>query len=626
MIEQVGRLLAGELREGDLAARWDGEKFMLLAPNTLAGQAVQVFEQLRRQVEDAAFEVPGAARAVRVTISCGVSCFPYDGASQAKLRQEAATAIYQAKLQGRNCVVSAREVPHANKLEQRGLLQLGAPGLGAAPAHLLPGRPGQAPVAERQPSPPAQPAAKAGAQRNWPLQIFVASVIACGSGVATVAALAAPLPELAVLSVLFGLAMLAELFQINVYDDNSMSVSLAIGIAAALSQGLVGVVAISAAIALADQIRQRRPARDLYKVAFNWATHTISGVAPVLALWLVPITVRIEAIPLLAIVVLVVSPIYYASDTLLISGAISLSRGARLLETWRTQFRWMLPHYLVLSMMGMFLSTAYANLGLVGILVFTLPVFMLIYAQRQYVLRTKGSVRELRRMNNQLTEANQEIVRASQAIQLLNDELLETLARFFDARDPYSGGHAAKVADYASAIALELGLAPERQKIVRQAALLHDIGKIAISEQVLFKAARLTAEEYEYIKTHAAIGAQLLEQSQGLRHLAPFVRYHHERWDGRGYPEGLACEQIPLEARILNVCDSVEAMASDRPYHRGMPLSEIMAEVRRCSGGQFDPAIAAAFIRVVERDGAELVVNSAYEVMQNLALKTPQLA
>ena len=90
-----------------------------------------------------------------------------------------------------------------------------------------------------------------------------------------------------------------------------------------------------------DQIRQRRPARDLYKVAFNWATHTISGVAPVLALWLVPITVRIEAIPLLAIVVLVVSPIYYASDTLLISGAISLSRGARLLETWRTQFRWM---------------------------------------------------------------------------------------------------------------------------------------------------------------------------------------------------------------------------------------------------------------------------------------------
>jgi HD-GYP domain-containing protein (c-di-GMP phosphodiesterase class II) len=106
----------------------------------------------------------------------------------------------------------------------------------------------------------------------------------------------------------------------------------------------------------------------------------------------------------------------------------------------------------------------------------------------------------------------------------------------------------------------------------------------------------------------------LLETSEGLRHLAAFVRYHHERWDGNGYPDGLRGEEIPLEARILNVSDSVEAMASDRPYHKGMSVSDILTEVRRCAGTQFDPAVAEAFIRIVEREGESFVINSALDV------------
>ena len=108
--------------------------------------------------------------------------------------------------------------------------------------------------------------------------------------------------------------------------------------------------------------------------------------------------------------------------------------------------------------------------------------------------------------------------------------------------------------------------------------------------------------------------SRLMELSGGLRHLAPFVRSHHERWDGRGYPDGLAGETIALEARILNVCDSVEAMASDRPYHVGMRVTDIIAEVRQCANTQFDPAVAAAFLRLVEREGEAFVVNSAHAV------------
>ena len=173
-----------------------------------------------------------------------------------------------------------------------------------------------------------------------------------------------------------------------------------------------------------------------------------------------------------------------------------------------------------------------------------------------------------------------------------------------------------QVANYATAIANELNLPPERVKQVRQPAFVHDIGKVGISEQVLHKPGSLTEDEYEKVKTHAALGADLLDTCQGLRYLVPFVRQHHERWDGKGYPDGLRGEQISLEGRILAVADAVEAMASDRPYHQAMSPSAIIAEVRRCAGGQFAPSVAEAFVRVAEREKGSLIVNSARETWQ----------
>jgi putative nucleotidyltransferase with HDIG domain len=239
---------------------------------------------------------------------------------------------------------------------------------------------------------------------------------------------------------------------------------------------------------------------------------------------------------------------------------------------------------------------------------------MMRYAQQQYVARTEESVRELKRLNHELASANQEVGGASRAIQQLNDELFLTLSKMIDARDPYVAGHSAKVADYATSIAIELELPAERIAPIRQAGLLHDIGKIGVSEHILHKPGKLTPEEYEQVKTHANLGAEFLETSRGLRHLAPFVRHHHERWDGRGYPQGLVGEQTPLEARILAVCDAVEAMASDRPYQRAMSLEEIITEVQRGRGTHFDPIMADTFIRIAQREGACLLINSAEQV------------
>lgn len=270
---------------------------------------------------------------------------------------------------------------------------------------------------------------------------------------------------------------------------------------------------------------------------------------------------------------------------------------------------------------GVLIEMPLASIGYIAVeliqlsplLVFlVLAPIILIYQAFMLPKLQDEAIRSLESFNEELTAANQ-------AIRQVNDELFWTLAKVFDARDPFVGGHAAQVATYAVAIAHELGLPDDRIETIRQSALLHDIGKIAIPEAILHKPSKLTTLEYEFLKKHTDIGADFIETSHGLRHLAPFIRHHHERWDGRGYPSGLAGETIPLEARILNVCDSVEAMASDRPYSRAMSVDEIIKEVIRCSGGQFDPIVAKAFVRIAEREGAQLVVNSARAVVAQYA-------
>lgn len=215
---------------------------------------------------------------------------------------------------------------------------------------------------------------------------------------------------------------------------------------------------------------------------------------------------------------------------------------------------------------------------------------------------------------NALQRFAAELQEKNQTIQQRNEDLFVTLAKVFDARDPYVGGHAAQVAAYAVAIGQALKLEPERIEILRQSAYLHDIGKIAIPDAILHKPDRLTDNEYQIVKKHCDIGADFVEMSAALKHLAPYIRYHHERWDGQGYPSGLNGEAIPLEARILNICDSVEAMASDRPYHRALSLPQIIEEVKQCAGRQFDPQVVAAFIQITEQVGAQFVVNSARDV------------
>jgi HD-GYP domain-containing protein (c-di-GMP phosphodiesterase class II) len=174
-------------------------------------------------------------------------------------------------------------------------------------------------------------------------------------------------------------------------------------------------------------------------------------------------------------------------------------------------------------------------------------------------------------------------------------DLIQALAGAVDARDHYTREHSNRVSLYGVAIARQLKLDESFIETVQFGGLLHDIGKIGIPDLILNKPGRLTEDEFQVMKGHCSLGAGLLRRVESLSHLVPLVLYHHERFDGRGYPEGLAGKKIPLGARILNVADSFETITSDRVYHKARSPQEGLEEIRRCSGGQFDPEIVAAF-------------------------------
>ena len=179
---------------------------------------------------------------------------------------------------------------------------------------------------------------------------------------------------------------------------------------------------------------------------------------------------------------------------------------------------------------------------------------------------------------------------------LSSDQLLTILANLIDAKDPYTGGHSRRVASLAVAVAGQLGLQSHMKSTLWAGGYLHDLGKLRVPLRILTKPSRLTEEEFKLVQAHPTDGAAVLETIPSLRHLTPGARYHHERWDGRGYPEGLRGDHIPLVGQILAVCDSFDAMTSERAYRFSRSHAQAIAEIRRCSGLHFSPRIVDAFL------------------------------
>lgn len=594
VLTAVGEIIRTSVREYDVAARFGGEEFVLLMPETTTHEGYVVAERIRKAVETTPIAIPTHVDTVYITITSGIASYPADGSEANELIHAADVALYQGKAAGKNRVRMSAPGETAD-LAAQPVAMTEPVGISPSPERVAELA---APASRR--AQPAEERTHVGRRHQPPppqLLAYVAAVAIVGAFL-----MAMYLPSIQKfdaegLVILIAFALVAELLSVDLYGAGTVSVSFAAIFAAALLYGPTGVSALAPAIAIGHWIKRRPRA---YQVIFNASNHMISSTAAAIAFALFGVQLRLDNLLLLIVPTAAAATVNYLLSTFLLAVAIGASERFSPARVWREQFRWLGVHYLVMGGLAMFFVLAYVAFGIWGVVVFVAPLLILRYAQKQYVDQTAQSVAALRKVNEELAHANQQI-------NMINDDLLVTLASTIDARDPYVYGHSTRVADYATAIGRELNMRPDRIELIRRAALLHDVGKIGLPESVLKKEGELSSAEFEIMKQHPDAAVEILSACHQLQNLVPIVQAHHERWDGTGYPKGLKGDEIPLEARVLAVADAVEAMAFERTYHRSRHIDEILREVEAQSGRQFDPKVAAALMRLLRQSGPEFL-------------------
>jgi HD-GYP domain-containing protein (c-di-GMP phosphodiesterase class II) len=221
----------------------------------------------------------------------------------------------------------------------------------------------------------------------------------------------------------------------------------------------------------------------------------------------------------------------------------------------------------------------------------------------------QGGVQEIRDLTQGFNHAARAVRESRERLTRAYVQFVGSLAQALDARDAYTAGHSRRVSDYSFAIAKAMNIPEQELETIRVGALLHDLGKIGISDLVLQKPGRLTPEETQLIQQHPVIGKRILENVQGLEEYLGIVELHHENLDGSGYPHGLKGEKTPLPARIVKVADAYDAMTSDRPYRRGKSHAEAIAVLRGACGSEMDPAVVEAFALLGDQRKQQVVLN-----------------
>jgi diguanylate cyclase (GGDEF)-like protein/putative nucleotidyltransferase with HDIG domain len=365
--------------------------------------------------------------------------------------------------------------------------------------------------------------------------------------------------------------------------DGTMSVNFLFILLGVMELSLPETLVIGCTATLVQSVWQTRKRLDPVKVVFNVAgmMANASALTYITFHWL---SARFGSNK--PILLMVAALMFFLANTLPISVVIALTEGKSSRKVWSECYFWSFPYYLVGA----------AAVGLVGIVnkaagwetsLLVLPLIYWVYrSYRLYLGRLEAEKERVEVEKRHVEE-----------IASLNMRTIEALALAIEAKDHTTHTHLQRVRTYAVAVARELGLPEGEIEALRAAALLHDIGKLAVPEQIINKPGRLTPEEFEKMKVHPLVGAEILDRVAFPYPVAPIVRSHHERWDGTGYPEGLAGEKIPIGARILAAVDCLDALASHRQYRPALPLGEAMAKVEEKSGTWFDPQVVQILLK-----------------------------
>jgi putative nucleotidyltransferase with HDIG domain len=410
------------------------------------------------------------------------------------------------------------------------------------------------------------------------------------------------------------MAFLSDILSVPLFNSSRVSrvsVAGAIGIASIVVFGPWGGVLTLAGCSIATSLASLRTvwkaadrAKGWRRLSFNFGMFVTSAWAAGLAFTAFG-GVAGQAKPANLLPLVGASIVYYVTNLALLTGVLSLQTNRTPWKIWFEDFMWHAPITILTSIVGGgLLALAFLLQGELGAAIFAVPILATSYAFKMYTDNMRPYVANLEKAKADLEEANL--------------GLLESLGSVIDAYDVYTAGHSRQVADYASVIAAHAGLSKEEQLQIRKAALIHDVGKVGVADSIISKQDRLTPDEYTIVKRHPQIGAEIVGQMKGLQDLVPLIRHHHERWDGRGYPDGLAGGQIHQGARILALADTLDAMCSDRPHRPGLSLTVVLAEIQAGSGTQFDPALVDVLLDLVAKKGAGFVENSALGVDQQI--------
>lgn len=376
---------------------------------------------------------------------------------------------------------------------------------------------------------------------------------------------------------LLALSLISTLMALQVGEGGTTSsLEFIPQLSGAMLLGPAGASAVGLLTELFSTLFARQKA--LHKRIFNIAQMTLAITVAALAYKFFGGAISLESFEITRVVApfLLAVVVYFTVNTLLVSYVVAEAKGASLADVWSQIAGGLILFDIAMSFIALVVAVLYASFGPIVILFAIIPLFGLRYSY--------GTNLELQR---------------------LNADLMRLMVKTIEAQDPYTSGHSIRVSEAAREIGKILRLRRRDLRYLEQAALLHDIGKIDVAySEILRQEGGLSAEQRELIQDHPGRGVEIVKSIRSIpQTVLKYIRHHHERWDGKGYPDNLAGEEIPLGARIIMICDTVDAMTTARPYRGALPLSVVKEELAKHKGTQFDAEIVEAVLEsgVLER-------------------------
>jgi putative nucleotidyltransferase with HDIG domain len=408
-----------------------------------------------------------------------------------------------------------------------------------------------------------------------PLKLKIYIGVITASAIALFIYLIPSLPLLSniwlVLIFFLAISVFAEFVPVDLPMAGSITIGFPIDFVIILVYGPVLAMLITAISAIISEALEKKT--SWYKIIFNASQYALSVGVAGLTYQYVGGAVGFQNFFKFALPAALCALTYCLVNSFLVTMVISLSQETRITTVWRVNIQEMIPSYLAEAPMGFLMAIVYVEVGIIGILLFFLPLLL---ARRSFELYTK------------MRKVYLDTIRA--------------LAAAIDAKDPYTKGHSERVAEMSLTLAQELNLSGREIENIEYTALLHDIGKIGIADVILGKSSSLTNKEFDKIKEHTVMGAKIIEPVDFLKNSYKAIYHHHEKYNGKGYPDGLKTEDIPLSARIIAVADAYDAMGSDRPYRKKFNKDKILKELKDQSGKQFDPEVVKVLFSVLDRE------------------------